>query len=857
MALTQNGVLQKDDNGYPVAGGVSSADGSTVLNLEVSPATGRLLVDSASGSTPGGSDTDIQFNDSGSFGGEDTFTFDKNNIVVTLGAEADTSRIQAPSATSPNTTGGGLDFLTGNGLGSGDGGNISFQAGEAGSTGDSGGNFQIQSGGTTGNLGAFLLLQGGDDDDNEGGKVRFVAGDSAIDGDGGTVSFESGNGAGVGDGGSQTFTAGTGGNNGNGGAVEITSGGAGGGNNDGGQIRIVSGLGAGAGDSGPITIETGNESGFISIAATSATTSPPDGTIKLSAETGLYHLAANGGSALSAILDTTNIATSDKTFKFPNASGTISLGGVSTAQYQSATYVVSSTVGQGDYTTIQDAIDAIPASGGLIFVRAGTYTLSASIIIDTANVSIVGEGPLVTEIEFDKDVVATAISFSTTDLERCALRNFSIVQTDAAIGGVGISCGNQPFLRVENVLVDNCTTGIDINDTANLSFYCTYSDLIIAGCTNGIRLRGNPVNDNLFSNIRTVAPANGKGLDLAVGNGNTFISFNAEPASATGTTGVAIANSTSNYSNVFVGIFCEGNATGVSVAGANAANNTFYGGELTGNTADITDSGTGTRFLGVALTAGSRNQLSTFTTETITPITNDGGALGTAALSFSDLFLASGALINIANSNWVATHTSGILTVSTGDLRVTSAGANTASVVTVGGSQTLTSKTLTSPTLTTPSGFTTGGTITLAENTSIALDPVLSADGKYTGTTITGTAGATLAFGDLIYLAVADSRWELTDADSVTTAGAVWTGMCVLAAANDGDPTTILLNGNIRADANFPALTVGAPVYASTTAGDIQVAQPSGADDVIHVVGFAMTADSIYFNPSPDYITHT
>ena len=149
------------------------------------------------------------------------------------------------------------------------------------------------------------------------------------------------------------------------------------------------------------------------------------------------------------------------------------------------------------------------------------------------------------------------------------------------------------------------------------------------------------------------------------------------------------------------------------------------------------------------------------------------------------------------------------------------------------------------------------GALTLAESASIALDPSLSADGTYSGVTITGTAGAALAFGDLCYFAAADSRWELCDADSNTTAGGVLMGFCVQAAAADGDPTTMLLNGNIRADANFPTLTVGAPVYASTTPGDIQVAQPSGTDDVIQVVGFALTADSILVKISPDYITRT
>lgn len=145
----------------------------------------------------------------------------------------------------------------------------------------------------------------------------------------------------------------------------------------------------------------------------------------------------------------------------------------------------------------------------------------------------------------------------------------------------------------------------------------------------------------------------------------------------------------------------------------------------------------------------------------------------------------------------------------------------------------------------------------LAENQYAAFEDALTADGKYTGLVLQGTAGTTLAFGDLIYLAVADSRWELADADAAATAGDVLLGICVLAAAADGNATRILLIGTVRADTAFPTLTVGAPVYVSTTAGDVQVAQPSGTDDVIRVLGMAITADSMYFNPSMDYITHT
>ncbi len=171
-----------------------------------------------------------------------------------------------------------------------------------------------------------------------------------------------------------------------------------------------------------------------------------------------------------------------------------------------------------------------------------------------------------------------------------------------------------------------------------------------------------------------------------------------------------------------------------------------------------------------------------------------------------------------------------------------------------GGTGTGTVVRATSPTITTP---TLSGTATLAEGASIAIDAALSATGTYSGFTQAGTAGTTLAFGDLVYLAAADSRWELTDADAEATAGPVRIGICVLTAAADGDPTVILTYGNVRADSNFPTLSIGAPVYVSTTAGDVQTAQPSGTDDVIRVIGYGNTADELFFCPSPDYITHT
>lgn len=165
-----------------------------------------------------------------------------------------------------------------------------------------------------------------------------------------------------------------------------------------------------------------------------------------------------------------------------------------------------------------------------------------------------------------------------------------------------------------------------------------------------------------------------------------------------------------------------------------------------------------TLFLGV-VTAGTVANKVALTDSSFNPAASDGTALGTTALQWSDLFLASGAVLNIANGDWVATHTSGILTVGTGDLRVTTAGTNSASAVTVGGTQTLTGKSIvatqiTAGALNIGNNAATVGTIELANGTANTLSAaagVLSIEGvALVPTTITITGGVGIAaMGDL------------------------------------------------------------------------------------------------------------
>lgn len=359
-----------------------------------------------------------------------------------------------------------------------------------------------------------------------------------------------------------------------------------------------------------------------------------------------------------------------------------------------------------------------------------------------------------------------------------------------------------------------------------------------------------------------------------------FITF---VTAATGNLGVKTnANMTFN-SNTGVATFAStvltttdingGTIDGTIIGGSSAAAATIttliitsFGGNWTNAGRTVADMGTLTTVdinggtVDGAVIGGASAAAITGTTITANtgfmPDANDGAYLGQAGTAFADLFLAEGGVINWDSGDATLTQTGNVLAVAGADLRVATAdvGTNADSVPTLSSTSTFTNKTLTAPTI---NASTLGGIHQLAEGGVLQLDAASSADGAYCGITRAGTAGATLAFGDCVYLQASDSRWELADADAASTSGDVMVGFCVLAAASDGDPTVILFYGIIRADAAFPALTIGAPAYIGTTAGDIQTAQPSGTDDVIRRVGFAWTADELFVNVSNDYVTHT
>ncbi len=253
-------------------------------------------------------------------------------------------------------------------------------------------------------------------------------------------------------------------------------------------------------------------------------------------------------------------------------------------------------------------------------------------------------------------------------------------------------------------------------------------------------------------------------------------------------------------------------------------------------------------FTGASTTSAWVMTSPTITTK-ISPTTDDGAPLGDTTHNFSDLFLATGAVINYQNSNVVITHTSGILTMGTGELRITTPGSNSASVPTLGSTSTLTNKTLTAPTI--------GGAAVVADAATVAFT-VPTVDGTATGdiTTQFNSGYSSTAVGDLVYLD-SSATWQKADADaSATTYSSGPLGIALSVTAS-GAAATVLLRGYVYAATPFPTFTIGGPIYMSATAGAVTQTAPTSTDSATRLVGYGIHADKMWFNPSNDWITHT
>ena len=143
--------------------------------------------------------------------------------------------------------------------------------------------------------------------------------------------------------------------------------------------------------------------------------------------------------------------------------------------------------------------------------------------------------------------------------------------------------------------------------------------------------------------------------------------------------------------------------------------------------------------------------------------------------------------------------------------------------------------------------------LAVGKDGALSLDATPDTDHTANGPqTATLNAGYSSTIMDLVYLA-SSGKWLEADADAAGAAAINLLGIS-LEAKTDGQAMNVALSGSFVRDDSW-SWTIGVPLYIHTTDGAITATKPTGSGDAVRTVGYAVTADIIFFSPSSDYVT--
>lgn len=129
----------------------------------------------------------------------------------------------------------------------------------------------------------------------------------------------------------------------------------------------------------------------------------------------------------------------------------------------------------------------------------------------------------------------------------------------------------------------------------------------------------------------------------------------------------------------------------------------------------------------------------------------------------------------------------------------------------------------------------------------------LTSDDTASGDIITVIYGESVVLGQLCYPDSTDNEWKLALGTNVAVKHPAM-GIA-LETKSDGQSGKMLLRGTIRDATYFSGVAMGDIIYLSdTSAGNYVTTAPSGTGDIVQIVGFAIAANYIFFNPDYTYV---
>ena len=414
----------------------------------------------------------------------------------------------------------------------------------------------------------------------------------------------------------------------------------------------------------------------------------------------------------------------------------------------------------------------------------------------------------------------------------------------------------------------------------------------ITGVTAGVDLSGGGSSGAVtltldFSELSTVTPA----------DGDFFATLDSDGANEQKTTTTALATlfagagmtATSAVLNVIGGDGITANANDVAITAAQTTVTSVYNASLKmgRDSQNLIDFATTDNKIILRVNNVDEVEL---VADVLQPTTNDGVALGTASLGWSDLHLAAQGVINWAN---------GEMTITEGDANTLTVAGGTFATAALTTSTIVASDTVTANAGVVVDNITIDGTeidlssgdLTLDVAGDIILDAAganvvaggdnttdlgasgtrwrtiygqqfhmdASADGianqDYAGMSITVRVGdgADVGAFDLVCISDVTNEVQIADASAIATSKVMGINPSN-SAISDNSEGTILLFGIVRNDAW--GWTTGQTLYLSETAGDITATAPTTDGAFVVPIGIALEPDMIYFNPSQTIIEH-
>jgi len=282
--------------------------------------------------------------------------------------------------------------------------------------------------------------------------------------------------------------------------------------------------------------------------------------------------------------------------------------GMSFGSYASrvvATKVVA-TDGTGDFTDIQAGINALPATGGGVYIKEGTYVITSNITFPNSNISLIGCGKS-TKIQY----TFVGFGMNINGVNGIRIQNLYLL---------GNNVGFQQGIRVFNsneTIVDHCwieatgDTGIGVSGNSNRCIFSNniihnmdYYGLQLLQC-NHIVVTGNVISSSGSDALQLGTPAGN--CDYLLFSGNVIKDAVSKGIRLSDGDHCVFSNN-QIYNNgddgVFVDVGCDYNVItsnviisngtyGVNISNVSCDKNIIVANDLSGNTSGgITDSGT-------------------------------------------------------------------------------------------------------------------------------------------------------------------------------------------------------------------------------------------------------------------------